>query len=500
MTNNDHDLECQYPSFVVPAPIYEVIFIHENTTSGTMKRIIKYARLCEEYTFDTESEMSNNQLAVVQIQTISDHLPLLMIVVELTHLPSRNSPLHEQIQEFFQLVLRTGNRLYCWGSLEREIQPAVDYYLFDWPVRASMINIQEKFSDWYQWALSHCEVCSLDTRSGITVSINGSNRRIDSITVCNCHRPSPYQMNELWSLQKALGYSYGMFIEKTTTINHWSWRLDPEYSIMSKKKQNNMIRYAIYDCFATTCLSRAVLKSWTFQQFTKIKIVDIFTTKISLRDINIQSERSKPNQSMLNQSKPKQSKFNQSKLMEIIDYDLELISEDEEIFMNQCIQIETSKSPSCEPISDDEIIPHRMAVKSNDEQNVNNHTVVVDAQEIEQEVPPVTFTSHSGRRSVPSKKRRNKKRNQVRRLRRYDQYIIRPIFHKFRMKLIKKILDNYDIDDEHVKLVGENLVIGIRKRASVEENEQKLPRDAFNQYNYYKHRHQSCRRLKRRQC
>ena len=490
MTNNDHDLECQYPSFVVPASIYEVIFIHENTTSGTMKRIIKYARLCEEYTFDTESEKSDNQLAVVQIQTISDHLPLLMIIVELTHLPSRNSSLHEQIQEFFQSVLRKGNRLYCWGSLEMEIRPAVDYYLFDWPIRASMINIQKRFSDWYEWALSHCEVCSLNTRSSITIFINGSNRRIDSITVCNCHRPSPYRVNELWSLQKALIYSYGMFIEKSTTVNHWSWRLDPEYSIMSKKKQNNMIRYAIYDCFATTCLSRAVLKSWTFQQFTKIKIVDIFTTKIPLCDINIRSEQIKSNQ----------SKFNQSKLMDIIDDDVEWISDDDEIYLNQCIQIETNKSPSCEPISDDEITPHQMLVNPIDEKNVNNHTVVVDAQEIEQEVSPVTFTSHSGRRSAPSKKRRNKKRNEIRRLNRYDQRITRPIFHKFRMKLIKKILDNYDIDDEHVKIVGETLVIGIRKRASVEENEQKLPRDAFNQYNYYKHRHQSCRRLNRRQC
>ena len=500
MPNNDHDLECQYPSFVVPASIYEVIFIHENTTSGTMKRLIKYARRCEEYTFDTESEKLDNQLAVVQIQTISDHLPLLMIIVELTHLPSRNSSLHEQIQEFFQSVLRTGNRLYCWGPLEMEIQPATNYYLFDWPIRASMINIQKRFSDWYEWALSHCEVCSLNTRSGITVSINGSNRQINSITTCNCHRPSPYRMNELWSLQKALIYSYGMFIEKSTTINHWSWRLDPEYSIMSKKKQNNMIRYAIYDCFATTCLSRAVLKFWTFQQFTNTNIVDIFTMKISLCDINIQSDRNKFNQSTLNQSKSKQSKFNQSKLMEIIDYDLELISEDEEIFMNQCIQNEPSKSPSCEPISDDEITPHRIMMHSNGEQNVDNHTVVVDAQEIEPEAPPVKFISHSGHRSVSSKKRRNEKRNQVRRLRRYDKRITRPIFHKFRMKLIKKILDNYNIDDEHVKIVGETLVIGIRKKASVEENERKLPRDAFNQYNYYKHRHQSCRRLNRRQC
>ena len=39
------------------------------------------------------------------------------------------------------------------------------------------------------------------------------------LSKCTCHKPSPYRPNEPWALQQALIYTYGMFIDKSITVN-----------------------------------------------------------------------------------------------------------------------------------------------------------------------------------------------------------------------------------------------------------------------------------------
>ena len=64
-------------------------------------------------------------------------------------------------------------------------------------------------------------------------------------------------------------------------------------------------------------------------------------------------------------------------------------------------------------------------------------------------------------------------------------------------RIIKKILDNHGMDETHVKKIDGNLIIGIKRKYLVEEKDRTLPHNAFDRYNYYKYRHQSCRRLRR---
>ncbi|CAF5194797.1 unnamed protein product, partial [Rotaria sp. Silwood1] len=53
-----------------------------------MHLLINHVQACTQFTIDTESERSNNQLALIQIQTIPPRLPSLVVLVELAHLPS----------------------------------------------------------------------------------------------------------------------------------------------------------------------------------------------------------------------------------------------------------------------------------------------------------------------------------------------------------------------------------------------------------------------------
>ncbi|CAF4224462.1 unnamed protein product [Rotaria sordida] len=170
---------------------------------------------------------------------------------------------------------------------------------------------------------------------------------MDLLSKCTCHKPSPYRPNEPWALQQALIYTYGI---------------------------NKMIHYSIYDCFATTCLIQPNTLYWTFQQALP------------------SSSRAHNN--------PTKTNINQQIIKNIND-DIELISDDDEIIVNQCIKItinndmlyeeisnddnELNKAlPSnnneslYEAISDDDNEPNPVLPPSDNNLCVNNHSMVDD--------------------------------------------------------------------------------------------------------------------------
>ena len=445
---NNYRLGQQYPPFIIPSSIYEVKFVHKNTLNDTMQMIIDYAQDSNEYTFDTESEKLDYHLALIQIQIISHRLPALVIILELAHLPPKKSSIFMQIKQFFQLVFRPGNRLYAWGSLREEVYSAMIYELFEWPIQASVFNIQLKFPDWYDWALSRSEMCCLHPQGkGIGDDIQ-SDSKINPLLKCMCHQPNPYRTGEKWSLQQAVICTYGKFLDKSMTINNWSRDLDPIYSTVPSIDRDKMIKYAIYDCFATTCLIRPVTQYWTFQQVMDIDIIDLFTSfkSSSLPPFPANNSSNK---------KIKKKNINPQKLFNIIDdSDLEPISDDDEIYLSQLTGPVTNKQPDYEEISMDEHELNDKLLVNNIElvMNEDNEFIIDENEEIKsmEDIEPKPLAqkrkSTHHRRSMESKRMRNQKRNNAFKMRRYQHYITRSMYHKFNMPFVRKILDQRDIE------------------------------------------------------
>ncbi|CAF4169337.1 unnamed protein product [Rotaria sordida] len=183
-----------------------------------------------------------------------------------------------------------------------------------------------------------------------------------------------------------------MFIDKSITVNEWAMELDPMYSTLSTSKRNKMVHYAIYDCFAATCLIRPVTLYWTFQQVKKINILD------SLQALP-PSSRANNNSANTN--------INQQIIKNIND-DIELISDDDdEITVNQCIKItinndilyekisnddnELNKALSLnnneslyEAVSDDNNEPNPALPPNDNDVYVSNHDMVDDVSDYEQ--------------------------------------------------------------------------------------------------------------------
>jgi hypothetical protein len=194
------------------------------------------------------------------------------------------------------------------------------------------------------------------------------------------------------------------------------------------------------------------------------------------------------------------TKIDQKMSINLIDDDIEFISDDDiEVIadnndMNKikipCINNVINKDLLYETISDDDG-PTTALLPYNNDLRINNHNVVGDAEDHEQQHSTVKPQLGRQRRSIEARKRRNRKRNNTFRLRRYHYHITRRVYYRFTKKLIRNILHQYNIDYTHVKTVDEVLIIGVKNDEMKQQNEKQLPYDIFDRYHYFTHRRHS---------
>ncbi|CAF1565297.1 unnamed protein product [Rotaria sp. Silwood1] len=60
----------KYSTFHVHSSDYEVVFVNNETSTNTMNKLLKHVNTCKQYSIDTESERANNQLSLIQINSI----------------------------------------------------------------------------------------------------------------------------------------------------------------------------------------------------------------------------------------------------------------------------------------------------------------------------------------------------------------------------------------------------------------------------------------------
>ena len=190
-------LRQQYPLFEIPTSFYKVVHVTKYISIDEMHLMINHVEECTQFTIDTESERSNGQLALIQVQAIPPRIPLLVILIELAHLPPNNSHVYAKIKKLFELIFRFGNKLYLWGDMSKELDPSKGYRLFNWPILASIVDIQPRFSSWYEWALTQCESCRPKHRLNGLNDINVTTQNYSSL-MCACHEQSPYGPQEKW--------------------------------------------------------------------------------------------------------------------------------------------------------------------------------------------------------------------------------------------------------------------------------------------------------------
>ncbi|CAF1550959.1 unnamed protein product [Adineta ricciae] len=501
-SKHNREVHDEYPPFHIPSSTYELRIVNSDTPMDIIDEMLIHVNQVKQYSIDTESEKDNNELCLIQINSMPVESKSMVILIELKNLPSQRSIRYEKIGSLVRLVFRVNNEIYGWGNIRKELEPESE--LIGRSIHAKLIDIQPHFSTWYNGARAQCWVQSPSYRINITKEGIRIMQQLNQDSSCRCHSPSPYKPNELWSLQNALKYACKLHLDKTYRLSHWSASLTSNRSRLSYTDQRKMVKYAVHDVLAVTFLLRPIMENWTFNMIETRNMKDVFVAFESIELAQLQTTI----------KKKKKKNIDVQKLARIFaagDSDIESISSDEEIYLHQITQhdaepVDENYPPTADGIAqaaadneDDEKMELELAITTahgiDDELVGNGHAAanygdVEGTVDIVQLVPDPTDQQPPQRkkkiRSTEAQKKHNKKRNDHLRLFRYRYVLKRSYYYRFRLKLIRKILRHYGVLFRHVKLHGDQVIIGVKCAQDREQYEDALPSYCFDRKNYWR--------------
>ncbi|CAF1246123.1 unnamed protein product [Rotaria sordida] len=271
-----------------------------------------------------------------------------------------------------------------------------------------------------------------------------------STSSCTCHRPSPYNEQQLWSLQKAFLYSFNLFIDKTSTMSHWSYGLSSIGSSLTHAQRTKMINYAKYDVMAVTYLIRPITEQWSFTGTKESSIEEMFITFQSTRPPPLRQPKSKKKKKILIFKNYDEIYLNQ--LIESNDFRNEQNNDNNN--NNNKINLLQDQTESIDidylsVMNDDEPLQviDELGQDDDDQVNsVNNHSVIVDGMNNPNEHHQQRIKK---KRSLQAKQKKNRKRNNKLRSLRYKYYLTRSYYYRFKPRIVKKVLRYYGVQYRH---------------------------------------------------
>lgn len=228
-----------------PLNDHQVCLINHSTPTLLVQSLIESAGRTMTFTIDTEQDFYSHWPALIQIEFVQ--VTSVVILVETCHLPHPASILAWLVRSLFQVILHPDKLILAWGDIVDELMPFVDYDLLSASLLRNIttIDVQSRFKVWYNDKSPHH--CPLAPSA-------------DDHATCTCsHRPVK-NLNDKWSLQKAIAHLFDEFFDKTRTKSDWSRRLESKderrYSSTSRKENESreLISYAVNDCLAVTKL------------------------------------------------------------------------------------------------------------------------------------------------------------------------------------------------------------------------------------------------------
>ena len=279
----NQQLLANIPHFHWPTSHYNTpIHVHHQTPFNILASARHQIESVRYFTIDTESDMPSRSRptpipALLQIQAIHDASRATIFLLEVQHLPSPSSSLFASIQELCQFIFSLNHNIIAWGDVRVELQPFLQFRLFDLSELEPTINLQSIFTTHWNQQHPHQPEClaQLPNKNNL---INSPDYLIclvaaddldndyhtasphDDFSSCVCPpNVRPYKSEQaLWSLQKAIHLTFNQALNKEMTLNQWSCGLDENLNTWREQSdiitRQAMITYAINDVFAPTHL------------------------------------------------------------------------------------------------------------------------------------------------------------------------------------------------------------------------------------------------------
>jgi hypothetical protein len=244
---------------------------------------------------------------------------------------------------------------------------------------------------------------------------------------------------------------------------------------------------------AVTYLIRPITEKWTFEKIKNRKMKEMF--------VAFKSTKLPPLPTSTTKKKKKNKIFNIHQLVTLFkcnDSDVEEISSDEEIYLNQLVEpvdnnnviqkLEADVGDSRNEIPADDVILIDVInddiIDDDGMKGVDDHIVIVN----EVDNPPGEQQQQQRRikktRSKEAKQRKNRKRNNQLRSTRFRFCLTRPYYYKFTSKQLRKILRQQGVQFRHIKKKYDQVLIGVKTDEARRDDEATLPHNCFNKKNY----------------
>ncbi len=282
LSSMDHFYSCTTSS---DPPVH----IHHRISADYLQGLLFKIANVHLFTIDTESDKPTRERpysvpALIQIQAIHDEHSSTIFIIELQHLPHYTTPLFRLIQTLCHQIFSSTNTIMAWGDILKELRPFEQFNLFDLSEITKTVNLQTKFSRYWNVTHPHTQECLArhqpeadepepDDILVCLVNSDDLDNEFDSMDItsdynsCICSNEiRPYKSkNSLWSLQRAIQFVFHKALNKALTLNFWSCGLDTSlntwHNAADKYTRASLITYAINDILAPTDLHFYMINS-----------------------------------------------------------------------------------------------------------------------------------------------------------------------------------------------------------------------------------------------
>ncbi|CAF1348840.1 unnamed protein product [Rotaria sordida] len=227
---------------------YEICAIHRFTLISHLQLLIQQCDKVTTFSIHTTRANEDGTVRTIQIELIQpEESKSIVLLFEITHLSSSNTTLFMEIQKLLNTIFRQSKRFFIWSNKNRKDLDVFthDQYLPNKIFEIlNIIELQEPFKQWYIRTFKHDKNCSVP-----------SFYKTDAIC-CTCpHRPYK-NINDKWSLEKAINYVFNEFICES-----------------NENDRNDLrdIDHSVCYCLAITKLSMIIELDWTIEQLYQYK-------------------------------------------------------------------------------------------------------------------------------------------------------------------------------------------------------------------------------------
>lgn len=443
--------------FEISSSNYRYYFIHRNTSNDILNDLIDFATATKTYTLDTEDQLQRppqpSRGALIEIEFIHEQSPSILILIETMYLPPEESLKFNKIKQLCQVIFSNNHRILSWENVKSELEKFYEFNLFNRNDinQIEPENIQDKFKDWF-----------------------------------SDNYPSPYvdiKINEKYSLQLAIFLTFNQWLDKRMTLANWGCGIDLSLNtIFVPRKFKNiqdqviederqyrqlLTKYALNDCSAVTQLvqkmgssSSSIAAAIAYENISEDD--DEINYALNPETINLSSNDNDQNANDLilnvKNNLVEQGDKNTTQVHEQYEpYDI--ISDDEldDISLPEIMKIHrpfiTPYSKRNESYNDD-------SCKQNDVKRVRvRDEPDNDIEDISDDEPKKKKMKQFPDFDLLTK---NQRKNRNKRANRYRFEVIRPVYHKFTIRNIKKILLFMNISYVNINVVGTTLFIGLK--------------------------------------